>query len=752
MLAYDQPEPAAEGAERPATPVSLTLLDLVQLLWRRRNLIGAAALGCALAAFVVGKSLSPKYTAAAQLYVDPRELQLVDRELSPRAQDAVNLPMIVDSQARLLTSSSVLLRVVDAAKLDQDPEFGGGGSMGVLTSLVRAVGLGGKAAGGHDARTAALEALSRHVNVKRSDRTFIVDVEVWSNDPAKAAALANAVASAYLTETSDVQATAARRATADLSGRLTELEERLRAAENRVAAYKAENNFVGTQDSLISDQQLSEANARLGAARATTLDAQARYDQITAAIRSSEDGGATSEALRSPTLAALRAQYAETRRRRAELENELGPRHPAIRSMETQVADLKKNINEEIARYAQSARNDLVRARDYEGGLARSLDALKRQSMDMSQASVRLRELERDVEANRAVYQAFLKRSRETEEQERLNTSSARVTSEAIVPQRRSFPPGMSFLMLAGALIGAFAAAAGVVALDRLKAVVKKQAAKPEAQPATVLTRDHSAPPLAVDVPEAPRLALRNKPAITWLRESDVERRAISDGGQGLLDLRGLGWPALKMGMPPDEFTEAMRGLRVAAVARSSSNLAPVLAVVGRADDDTRSIGSLNAALAAAQDGIDVLLIDADFHRATLSRRVSSSAEEGGSASRSGLGAPVETSNGVTVLPVARGADPVIAAEAASTIIDDARRTTECGLIILDGPSIPLTPHDGAVLDTADGVVVVLPANLAVNDAMEEILAALDGARPKLLGVVLTELGNAGVPRELKYA
>src|SRR5262249_7865293 len=160
----------------------------------------------------------------------------------------------------------------------------------------------------------------------------------------------------YLAEASDVQSASARRATTDLSARLKELEQRLRTSENRVAAYKAENNFVGTQDTLVSDQQLSEINARLGAARAASLDAQTRYDQITETIRASGDGGATAEALRSPTLAGLRTQFAELRRRQAELANELGPRHPAIHSMETQVADLKKNINEEIARFAQAAK------------------------------------------------------------------------------------------------------------------------------------------------------------------------------------------------------------------------------------------------------------------------------------------------------------------------------------------------------------------------------------------------------------
>ena len=248
------------------------------------------------------------------------------------------------------------------------------------------------------------------------------------------------------------------------------MQERLRNAENALAVYKAQNNFVGTQDTLISDQQLSASNQRLAAARALTLDAQAKYDQIEASRRASTDAGAIPEALQSPTIANLRAQYAEARKRYAELTSELGPLHPALRQMEKQVEDLRRTINEEVDRFAQSAKNDLTRARDYEASLNKALEAQKRQSVQLSQASVRLRELERDVEASRDVYQSFLKRSRETEEQETLNTSSARIIGEATVPQRRIFPPAMSLIAMIGFMLGALAAAAWIVAADRLSA------------------------------------------------------------------------------------------------------------------------------------------------------------------------------------------------------------------------------------------------------------------------------------------
>ena len=184
MLVYDQPinqakpAPAAAAA---ACSAGFSVLELVRLLWRRKIAIAAAALICACVAVVIGKSLTPKYTATAQLYVDPRELQLVDRELTPRAQDVSGLAMVVESQARLITSNNVLLQVIRDTNLDKDPEFGGGNGKGLFASLLGLFGIRAATAG--DAKLgqmAALETLIRHINVKKTDRTFIVDIDVWS--------------------------------------------------------------------------------------------------------------------------------------------------------------------------------------------------------------------------------------------------------------------------------------------------------------------------------------------------------------------------------------------------------------------------------------------------------------------------------------------------------------------------------------------------------------------------------------------
>src|ERR1700754_2346066 len=191
MLAYDQPIARTKAA--PASPRAsegFSLLELSRVLWQRKAAIAGAGLICACAAVTLGKSLTPKYYATAQLYVDPRELQLVDRELTPRAQDVSGLAMVVESQARLITSNNVLLQVIQNTGLDRDPEFGGVGK-GMMASLLGLIGIDVPApVPTQFEQTAALDALNRHITVKKSERSFIVDIDVWSRDAAKAAMLA----------------------------------------------------------------------------------------------------------------------------------------------------------------------------------------------------------------------------------------------------------------------------------------------------------------------------------------------------------------------------------------------------------------------------------------------------------------------------------------------------------------------------------------------------------------------------------
>ena len=756
MLIYDQPinqaKPDARSAAVPAAG-SFSVLDLVLLLWRRKIAIASVALLCACLAVAIGKSLTPKYTASAQLYIDPRELQLVDRELTPRAPDLSGLAMVVESQGRVITSNNVLLRVIRETNLEKDPEFGGGDAKSLFGTLLGLFGIELRPSAEQQKliQTAALEQLIRHINVKKTDKTFIVDIDVWSIDPAKAAMISNAIAKAYLTESTQSQATRVRRATSDLSSRLAELQERLRNAENTLAVYKAQNNFVGTQDTLISDQQLSASNQRLAAARALTLDAQAKYDQIEASRKASTDAGAIPEALQSPTIANLRSQYADARKRQAELQGELGPRHPALRQIEQQVDDLRRTIAEETNRFLQAAKNDLTRAREYEASLNKALETQKRQSVQMSQASVHLRELERDVEASRDVYQSFLKRSRETEEQETLNTSSARIIGDATIPQRRTFPPGMSLFAMIGSVLGGLAAAAWVVAVERLGAnplrpdrISATPGSATEKRPQAAAAK---APPSTQARPQ-PAVALIEKPLIARLQEADVMRTLggiLTTGGT--IDVTRLGWPTLRAGFPLMPFLNTMREMRTALKRRAVKDTAPVMTVIGAGAGQDRSIAALNIALSAAQDGARVLMIDADHRAHALSNIVNGAAKD--EPSRLGwlnIGTrpsrDVKTVNGIWIVPIAKDSDTI------HKSIAQARAAGGYDLVVVDGPSMPWSPADHRLFDAVDGLVAILPIKLDINESMEDIITALGETERKLVGVVINELNPTAVDRQ----
>ena len=433
--------------------------SILSVIWRGKATIlwtTAAAL-LLMALFVL---LVPhRFTATTEILIDPTDLHAVGNDLNTVNQMTDAAVMQVESQVRVLTSDSVLRRVIKAEALDHDTEFVGPPSL--LRGLMGSIGLSHNASTPDSAFT-ALTALRRSLQVKRAERTYVVDVSVTSRYPEKAAHIANAIAQAYLTEQTEVRSDAARQISQSLSARLNELKDRVREAEERVEAFKARNNILGASGQLVNEQQLSELNNQLGTTRARAAEAKSRLDQVERLQRIKGDVGAVPEAVQSPTITALRTQYAEVLRREAEQMTTLGARHPAMIEIEAQAERLRGVIADEVNRVALSARAEYESAKANEDMLAHSLEALKHNAVVTNEAMVTLRELERDVEVSRSVYESFLVRARETGEQEQLDTKNIRIISRADLPLRRSFPPSNTILALAALILG-IAAGVGII-------------------------------------------------------------------------------------------------------------------------------------------------------------------------------------------------------------------------------------------------------------------------------------------------
>ena len=219
----------------------------LSVLWRGKATILWTIVAFAADRVLLVLSCRHRYTAVTQILIDPTDLRAHRQRTGAGKSSQRRQPCLqVESQVRVLTSDSVLRRVVKTEGLNKDPEFTRQGS-----------------SDGADSTTAALIALKRSIAVKRAERTYVVDVIVTTREAAKSARIANAIADAYLQEQTDVRSDAARQVSQSLSARLNELKDRVREAEDRVEAFKARHNILGASGQLVNEQQLTEMNNQL---------------------------------------------------------------------------------------------------------------------------------------------------------------------------------------------------------------------------------------------------------------------------------------------------------------------------------------------------------------------------------------------------------------------------------------------------------------------------------------------------------
>ncbi len=224
----------------------------------------------------------------------------------------------------------------------------------------------------------------------------------------------------------------------------------------------------------------------------------------------------------------------------------------------------------------------------------------------------------------------------------------------------------------------------------------------------------------------------------------------------GIPDVTRMGWPTLRPGFPLTTFLNAMREMRETLAKRSAANVVSVLGVIGAGASEYRTVAALNIALAAARDGAKVLMIDADHATHALSNKIAVPGKR--EASRLGwlsigtkASRAIKSANGISILPSIGSSRT---SEAIRKAVAQARSAGGYDLVIFDGPPMPWSAEDRKLLDVADGLAAILPANLDINDCMEDIIAALGGAERKLIGVILNELHPAAdiSPRNKQYA
>jgi len=435
--------------DRTAPAAVIDLRDLFATVRRQGKWIFWSTLICTLIGATAAFLLPIRYTATAQILLDVHGLQVMQGDLTPRADRASDALLAdAESQLQVVSSGSVLMSVVEREKLQDDPEFGAA-PPGLLASVLSS--LFGGPSKAEDGVLKATRVLQARMGTRRPDKSFVIDISVSSKNPDKAARLANAIATVYLEREFEARAEASKRTSGTLQSRLAELRERAARSAQRVEEFKEQNKIVGASGELVTEQQLSALNRQLATARAATAERRARYEDVRRLQRNSAEPDAIAEAIESPTITALRSQYAEAKQAEANKSAILGPRHPQVIAAAAQVTQSRRRIDEELSRIAETALSDFNRARANEEEIQRSVDALKGDVTKTNQQMVRLRELENEAESDRAVYTAFLNRAKEIGEQKDVNDSNSRIITRAVPPTSKSFPPRL--LIIAGSFV-----------------------------------------------------------------------------------------------------------------------------------------------------------------------------------------------------------------------------------------------------------------------------------------------------------
>lgn len=436
-------------------PELLTPAMLLRMIARRKALVAACGLLVAALGLAWGTLVPAKYVAYAQLIVDPTDLRVTDRSLRIPSQFSDALVAQVENQVRVITSESVLGRMIAAERLDEDPEFNGTAPPGPIAATSNWLrGLLGRAEASAPAPLLATQRkVEQLVGAKREERTYVVNISAETREPDKSVRLADALVSAFVAETAEARDEVSKRVAGSLDSRIGQLKDEVEKAERNVEAFKRKNNIVSAVGQSVTEQQLANANTRFGAAQTAVAQAQSRYDQVLKAQRSG-DPGAVPDALQSATVTNLRNQVTEVQRRLSDLTATRGARHPEVIEIRAQEATVRRALGDELARIASSAKTDLDRSRADEREMKRSFDAMKAAVNAKDEASVRLRELERSAQASRSVYEAFLNRTREVTEQEKVDPTNIRIISRAQLPERRSSPPRTLLLIVGGLFLG----------------------------------------------------------------------------------------------------------------------------------------------------------------------------------------------------------------------------------------------------------------------------------------------------------
>jgi capsular exopolysaccharide synthesis family protein len=690
---YAEAPYAEEVSFGPGPPQGALRLDprfLLAVLKRHLRLFAAVLCAVLVAATVVTLLQPHRYTANAEVLLDPRKERIASTEevlSSLPAESAV-----VDTEVGVLNSPDLARRVAASLHLDSDPEFAPVKATDARQRLEGAAGV-----------------LSKALSVQRAGLTsYLINVSVTSQSPTKAAQIANKFAELYVAQQIEAKQNATLAASGWLSGRLAELRQQVLQDDAAVQQYKIANNLQSAAGSNLTEQEISSYNQSLAAARVQAAEDRARLETARAQLAAGSQGDDVGEALASPVIQELRKQRPALSEKVASLQHDFRNGYPPLDRAKGELADLDNQIQQEIKRTISNLEARYSVSQQRANAIEANLGAAKGALTSNTRAVVRLNELERNAQASRTLYESYLNRYKETSSQQGLAQADARIVSRASPPTAASSPNKMR-----NAAVGTMLA----LALGGV-AVALAELLRSGLQTSDDIARSLGARSLGA-IPELKSVARGARSAIDHV----ADRRLSA-------------------------FPEAFRNLRISVLGMDSARPVRAVAITSALPREGKSTTSVCLARTAALQGWRVLLIDSDLRRPGVSGMFET--PRAGLldviAGERPLAAAVvrDGVSGADLLLLPKNAvtdQDIFGSDAFSRLISEAKARYD--LVILDTPPVLPVADTRVLAQKVDGVVCIARWKQTPRAAVAHALRILESLNANVVGVVLTRVDMA---------
>lgn len=425
-----------------AADVDIDLRQLFASLARNWLRILVVALVVTGLAFALAWLATPQYKAAAKLEIGPRESEFTRPAGANGNERSIPDEEAVATEVQIISSPDILKQVAAKLNLAKLPEFDEALKMSALSRALVLVGLKSDPFE-IPLEERVLDAMHEKLNVYGVEKTRAIAIEFSSEDPQLAAAIPNAIANAYIASKGNAKLESNSAATDFLAPEIADLQNRVKEAEAKVAAFRAQSDLLmGGNNSVLATQQLSELSSELSRVRANRASAEATADSVRRALRSGGSLDAVPEVLSSELIQRLRERQVELKNNIADLSTTLLDNHPRIRALRSQLADLDRQIRNEAEKIMKGLMAQAETAKAREAQLVADVNTLKAASARAGEEQVELDALQRDAATKRQqldLYSSSYLQAAARKDRNYLPVD-ARLFSEARAPTEPYFP------------------------------------------------------------------------------------------------------------------------------------------------------------------------------------------------------------------------------------------------------------------------------------------------------------------------